>query len=144
MRDEKEKERLNADFVLTISMNNTTVSHGQDFNVNVELRNNTENDFKIVISWLAVLYPIGWDADPRNPDPEADPPFYQVMFYGNTALTSVSVRSGGFVRSQNLRLGQHFLVFKSSFRIIEKNGEFVGADRDTSVFSNVLRINIVR
>jgi len=52
---DRENDRLNADLVLTISVKNATITQGQDFRVNVELKNQSGEGREV--SWAFGFFP---------------------------------------------------------------------------------------
>ena len=137
------QEETVGDFILTISAENAAVKKGKNFKVNVELKNNSEDDHYIAFSWLSSLYPPDWDANPNDPDPAVEPPDPQQMFIENNGtLRNIRVRNDGRVRSRFLALGKHEIRFFAYFYLFGKQGEVTTEGQMIEIFSNPIILTV--
>lgn len=124
--DDKESEDVTSDitvnpqedFVLTIAVEDTTIRQGENFTVNVEMKNNSQADCEISYSFLFWPWIPGWHWQPFG-DVEIDPPFFQRNFEANSVLRNIHPLSGEergpFLFGEDLEPGTYELKFSASF-----------------------------
>ena len=124
--DDKESEDVTSDitvnpqedFVLTIAVEDTTIRQGENFTVNVEMKNNSQADCEISYSFLFWPRIPGWYWQPFG-DVAIDPPFFQRNFEANSVLRNIHPLSGEdqgpFLFGEDLEPGTYELKFSASF-----------------------------
>lgn len=130
-------------FVLTISVEETTIQQGKNFGVNVELKNTSGECYEIVYSilfWPSIpgWHPFGGVA--------IDPPEPQTLFFESGS----TIRNIGLWSNENeewligydLEPGTHELVFRANFSIITvgDNGDLT--EEAISVISNTVLLTV--
>lgn len=101
------------DFVLTIAVEETTLPQGENFTVNVELKNNSKQDHEISYSILFDPRIPGWMWHPFGNDSDfcpMDPPFYQRIFEAGSVIQNTSFQFGN-----DLEPGTYELRFRAEF-----------------------------
>jgi len=112
------KEKGMEDFVLTISIEETTVRRGEDFKAHVELKNQSGEDREIGFSLGFIAHIPGYIDffDPNNPDIEMPEPqsiilknngiLRNIRFWGNEAQDGILITG---LSSGTYKLSFHFL-----------------------------------
>lgn len=108
------------DFVMTISVNKTTLAQGENFRVNVGLKNNSEKDFEIIFNYGFIAHvPNFIDFfDPSNPAGEMPEP-QTILFEKNSVLQNIGFwgtqEPDGILITNQLNQGRHELSFHFTF-----------------------------
>ena len=132
-----------AAFVLTISAEETSLPQGEDFRVNVELRNDSGEDVEIVYSILFWPRIPGWEPfggiaiDPPEPQTR--------LFEAGSVIRNVDVwgnEGEGWLLGSDLEQGTHELTFRASFSLISvgDNGEFI--EQQISIVSPAILLTV--
>ena len=126
MRFVRENERLSADFVLTISVEETSLPQSEPFIVNVELRNNSGEDHEIVHSGFGLFQSIIPGRDGWHPfgDPAVDPPAPISRFFEANSVIRQTLHVGS-----SLEPGTHELQISAAFRLLDI-GQEIGIRSD--------------
>jgi len=121
MRFVEENERLNEDFVLTISVEETTLPQGENFRVHVELKNNSGEDHEIVHVFLFWPHIPNWHLLEEWGGIVIDPPAPQSRFFpANGILRNINLdghESEAWLIGFTLEPGTHELRFAATFNL---------------------------
>jgi hypothetical protein len=132
-------------FSLTISVENPIVKQGDDFRVNVELKNNNEEDVEII--YTSFFWPVipGWDPLRCGCEKgclgecgiviEIDMPEPQLILFD---AGGVRRYEGWVIRSNTLGSGTHDLRFRSRFGIYWSEDN----EQPIEVWSNTIRLTV--
>ena len=115
MRFIREKERLSADFVLTIWVEEATLPQGESFVVHVELKNNSGEDHEIAHNVLFRPHIPNW----RGGDVNITTPIVPRFFEAGSIIRNqdITEHQGGAWWTGDLEPGTHELRFFAAFRL---------------------------
>jgi hypothetical protein len=144
---EPEPKPHHEDFILTISVEETTLNQGENFRVNVELKNNSGEDREITHSFLFMPYIPNWNLladdmggiaiDPPEPQTrllEADGILKNIGLMGDDAVEPWLIGTA-------LEPGTHELTFRARFHV------FFGSEaprpyQEFEVWSNAIMLTV--
>lgn len=117
-----EHERLNAPFVLTISVEETALPQGEPFRVNVELKNNSGEDHEIAYMFLLSPYIPGvpWTSTGRVPLP----------------WPIVELFENGSIISRTIYLNQYYELSQGTYQLSVRAVFFLGWEQPPPILEN--------
>ena len=111
-----ENERANENYVLTISVEETSLPQGENFKVSIELKNNRGESHEIAYDFLFWPFISGWDL---LGDVVIDPPEFQSRFFeANEVLRNIGLwgeEGEEWLIGADLEPGTHELKFSATF-----------------------------
>jgi len=129
----------NEDFMLTISVEETTLPKGENFTVNVELKNTSGENLEITHSFLFWPDIPNWSIREDWGGIAIDPPEPRARFMEtNSVLRNISVwgeECGAWLVGHTLMPGAHELRFRATFRL-------QGSAQQIEVWSNTIMITV--
>jgi len=115
----RENEGSIEDFVLTISVEETSVSQGENFRVTVELRNDSEEDHEITYNFLFWPTIPDWNLLDDLGGIDIDPPEPQSrLFEANSVIRNIGIWGSdveAWFIGNTLDPGTHVLRFRAMF-----------------------------
>ena len=137
-----EGESSSEDFVLTIYVEETTMPQGEDFKVNVELKNNSGEDQEIIHSFLVGPNIPDWNLFKELGDLAIDPPEFRSRFFpANSVLRNIDLWGDDGDKpwsiGHTLEPGIHELRFGASFYVGE-----IQEDKQIEIWSNTVMLTV--
>ncbi|MCL2061634.1 MAG: hypothetical protein FWH03_03310 [Firmicutes bacterium] len=128
------------DFLLTISVENTTIKKGEDFKVDVELKNQSGSDLEIFATWFFLPNIPNWSL--FKSDVEYDPPLFTSLFENDSIISNIGFWGNEvdyWEFGNDLKKGTHELRFVAKFGFTSTQGNW----QSVEVFSNAIILTVI-